>query len=113
MGDGHHVWASAEWVLMIRNCFVREESGGLILCGGIPERWLTTGAEIEFGPAQTEFGSVSLKLDIPSEGQVQINWSATWHDEEPEIEICLPGYTITDQKTNSVLLVANEPDKAA
>ena len=113
MGDGHHVWASAEWVLIIRNCFVREESDRLVLCAGIPERWLRTGAEIEFGPAQTEFGSVSLKLDIPGEGQVQLCWSATWHDAEPEIEIHLPGYTITDQKDNSVLLVAKKPGKAA
>ncbi|MFP5344729.1 MAG: hypothetical protein ACLGGU_03675, partial [Gammaproteobacteria bacterium] len=32
MGDGQHVWAAAEWVLMIRNCFVREEEDRLILC---------------------------------------------------------------------------------
>ncbi|MBP2687710.1 MAG: hypothetical protein H6Q81_2615, partial [Deltaproteobacteria bacterium] len=29
MGDGHHAWASAEWVLMIRNMFVREEGDRL------------------------------------------------------------------------------------
>jgi GH15 family glucan-1,4-alpha-glucosidase len=27
MGDGQHVWAAAEWVLMIRNCFVRKKMG--------------------------------------------------------------------------------------
>ena len=25
MGDGQHVWAAAEWMMMMRNCFVREE----------------------------------------------------------------------------------------
>jgi hypothetical protein len=25
MGDAHHVWAAAEWVLMLRNCFLRKE----------------------------------------------------------------------------------------
>jgi GH15 family glucan-1,4-alpha-glucosidase len=35
MGDGQHVWAAAEWVLMLRNCFVREEGNGLILCSGM------------------------------------------------------------------------------
>ncbi len=35
MGDGHHVWASAEWVVMQRNCFVREEGEGLVLGAGL------------------------------------------------------------------------------
>jgi hypothetical protein len=43
MGDGHHVWAAAEWVFMVRNCFVREEGDRLILCAGIGERWLREG----------------------------------------------------------------------
>lgn len=30
MGDGQHVWAAAEWVLMIRNCFIREEKEPII-----------------------------------------------------------------------------------
>jgi len=32
MGDGQHVWAAAEWVLMMRNCFVREEGARLWHC---------------------------------------------------------------------------------
>jgi hypothetical protein len=30
MGDAHHVWAAAEWVLMLRNCFLRKEPRGNI-----------------------------------------------------------------------------------
>ncbi|MEK8023577.1 MAG: hypothetical protein AAB229_07185, partial [Candidatus Hydrogenedentota bacterium] len=42
MGDGQHAWAAAEWVLAIRNCFVREEcwnqeENGLIIGAGVPE----------------------------------------------------------------------------
>ncbi|MDX1698026.1 MAG: hypothetical protein R3308_07040, partial [Thiohalobacterales bacterium] len=33
MGDGQHVWAAAEWLLMLRNCFVREEGERLIIGG--------------------------------------------------------------------------------
>src|SRR6185436_20954594 len=36
MGDGQHVWAAAEWVLMLRNLFVREEGDRLILGSGLP-----------------------------------------------------------------------------
>ncbi|MFT5313422.1 MAG: hypothetical protein ACI8Z9_001915, partial [Paraglaciecola sp.] len=31
MGDGQHVWAAAEWILMLRFCFVREEEDCLVL----------------------------------------------------------------------------------
>ena len=52
MGDGQHVWAAAEWVLMIRNCFVREEDEGLILCSGIPQIWLDKKQPITFAHRQ-------------------------------------------------------------
>ena len=58
MGDGQHVWAAAEWVLMIRNCFVREEEEGLILCSGIPQIWLDKEELMTFGPAPTSFGDI-------------------------------------------------------
>ena len=35
MGDGQHGWAAAEWVMMMRNCFVREEGDRLIIGSGI------------------------------------------------------------------------------
>ena len=60
MGDGQHVWAAAEWVLMIRNCFVREEDDGLILCSGIPPHWLVKKQTMAFGPAPTSFGDIQI-----------------------------------------------------
>lgn len=95
MGDGQHVWAAAEWVLMIRNCFVREEGNGLILASGIPRTWLGQGNGISFGPAPTSFGSISLSIDCrPSRGQdkVIISWQGAWHDRAPQIEVRLPGH---------------------
>jgi hypothetical protein len=92
MGDGHHVWASAEWVLMIRNCFVREEGEGLILCAGVPARWLDQDAPIRFGPAPTAFGAVQINI-LPGAGNPpRIEWRGDWHDAPPAIEIRLPGF---------------------
>lgn len=91
MGDGHHVWAAAEWVLMIRNCFVREEDDRLIVCAGVPPRWLDQDSPISFGPAPTAFGIVSITIISRPEG-VQIDWQAEWHDEAPPIEVRLPGF---------------------
>lgn len=109
MGDGHHVWAAAEWVLMIRNFFVREEKDRLVLCGGIPTRWLTATAPVTFGPALTEFGSISLTLTtiLNANGQknVRVQWSVDWHEHyratPPEIEIALPGYQSITMETNA------------
>lgn len=92
MGDGHHVWASAEWVLMVRNCFVREEGQRLILCAGVPERWLEQESPIRFGPAPTSFGAVSIEI-LPNPGGVpEVTWQGDWHQEQPDIDVRLPGY---------------------
>jgi len=92
MGDGQHAWASAEWVLMVRNCFVREEGGRLILCAGVAKRWLKPGALISFGPAPTAFGTVSVTIQVEKVGsRVQVTWQGEWHTDAPEIEVCLPG----------------------
>ncbi|MBF0385474.1 MAG: hypothetical protein HQL27_06340 [Candidatus Omnitrophica bacterium] len=91
MGDGQHVWAAAEWVLMIRNCFVREEENRLILCSGIPRIWLDKDQTIYFGPAPTSFGDI--RITIKPQGQkVLIEWKGNWFVNEPPIDIQLPGF---------------------
>ncbi|MBI5416157.1 MAG: hypothetical protein HZA29_05015 [Candidatus Omnitrophica bacterium] len=90
MGDGQHVWAAAEWVLMVRNCFLREEDNRLILCSGIPLPWLDENTELSFGPAATLFGTVNISIQ-PGRGNVVVGWTGKWFDKEPEIEVCVPG----------------------
>ncbi|MBU4526473.1 MAG: hypothetical protein KUA37_14790 [Desulfomicrobium sp.] len=105
MGDGHHVWAAAEWVLMVRNCFVREEGDRLILCAGIGERWLQ-GSPVVFGPAPTSFGPVSITLSPLSDTSIQIVLQTAWHAQEPAIDVRLPGYepvTLERNATNVIL----------
>jgi len=101
MGDGQHAWAAAEWLLMLRNCLVREEAEGLILGSGIAPEWLQAtdqspaeAAAVEFGPAPTRFGPVTLKIYPvdPVSGRVRVDWSGHWHRHRPSIEIRLPGF---------------------
>ena len=93
MGDGHHVWAAAEWLLMIRNCFVREEEDHLVLAAGVPERWLNSENVIRFGPAPTRFGSISMTLSHQQDENIVLEWQADWHKAKgPQLEISLPGY---------------------
>ncbi len=78
--------------MMIRNCFVREEGDCLILCAGIPARWLDQDAPIRFGPAPTSFGAVTLTIMPDSKQGPRIEWQADWHDGMPEMDIRLPGF---------------------
>lgn len=91
MGDGQHVWAAAEWLLMIHNCFVREETAGkkLILCSGVPESWLRQRRTVSFGPAWTSYGKLRIHLRAEG-GTLDVSWQGDWHGEAPGIDIHLP-----------------------
>ncbi|MFP3941944.1 MAG: hypothetical protein ACLF0P_16745 [Thermoanaerobaculia bacterium] len=84
MGDGHHVWASAEWVLAVRNAFVREEGDGLVLASGVLPEWLEEGQETSFGPAPTPWGPVTVRL-VPEGGRVHVSWEGDWRGEPPPV----------------------------
>ncbi|MDC0601816.1 hypothetical protein OAP14_02175 [Aliiglaciecola sp.] len=90
MGDGQHAWAAAEWILMIRNCFIREENDCLVFGSGIHPDWLSTSEEIQFGPALTSFGTVEIYIKPAMGGKSVIQWQANWYKKEPKIEVHLP-----------------------
>jgi hypothetical protein len=96
MGDGQHAWAAAEWVLMIRNMFVREEDDRLILASGIPTSWLEQADPIAFGPAPTAFGSLSVSIARDAGGQPRVAWELAKpklrpRRSNPVVEVRLPG----------------------
>jgi len=88
MGDGQHVWAAAEWIMMIRNCFVREEEseGKLILCSGIIPEWCRDRKEMYFGTAPTSFGDIDIRVATAGT-RMTVSFSAEWHDREPLVEV--------------------------
>lgn len=92
MGDGQHVWAAAEWVMMVRNCFVREEPevGTLVLASGIPSAWWN-GTAATFGPAPTPWGSMTVEVR-PSLHGAEVHWQANWTHQAPRLEIRLPEF---------------------
>src|SRR5690606_37048628 len=90
MGDGQHAWASAEWVLMMRNLFVREEDGGLVLGSGLPQRWLVRDATMRIGPVHTAYGPVSVEVACTGR-PVLVRWEADRPNAAPHIEVRIPG----------------------
>lgn len=90
MGDGQHAWASAEWILMLHNMFLRKRDSKLVFAAGLPERWLQPGCRMSIGPAGTEFGPVELSLEIDADA-IHVAWKGQWHNQPPELLLELPG----------------------
>lgn len=95
MGDGQHAWASAEWVLMIRNMFAREEGERLVLASGILPEWLETEDPISLGPAPTSFGEVSVEIRR-RDCRAEVRWSGSWRGVPPRVEVRLPGFAAVE-----------------
>ncbi len=102
MGDGQHVWAASEWLLMARNRFVQEDphSGSLVLCAGIPIESVLGEESLYFGPAPTVFGTVGITISERN-GRVLVSWKTNWHGERPHIEIAFPGMERTRVSENA------------
>jgi hypothetical protein len=102
MGDGQHSWAAAEWIVMIRNCFVREEGTGLIIGAGVAPQWLEGQESLSFGPAPTSFGTISVHIENRQVGprkKVVVTWQGEWHAGPPPIEVRLPGFSPQSVRT--------------
>lgn len=56
-----HGWTAAEVFLLLRDCLVREENGGLVIGSGIPESWMNENFEVRDMP--TYFGKISFKYN--------------------------------------------------
>lgn len=91
MGDGQHGWAAAEWVMMIRNMFVREELGRLIVGSGLFHEWLEAEDELTFGPTLTSWGPVSVRIRREAAGAV-VQLDTAWRGPAPRVDVQVPGY---------------------
>jgi hypothetical protein len=61
-GDGAHGWASADWLLLLRNGCLAEEGDRLVLGAGWPGAWFATPGEIAARAAPTAHGPLDLTL---------------------------------------------------
>lgn len=108
MGDGQHGWAAGEWIMMIRNCFVREElsvgqatdgtqseAGDLIIGSGLFREWFEQDGDIAFGPTLTTWGKVSVRITQPKSHPLLVV-DGRWHCDAPRIDVRVPGFEPID-----------------
>ncbi len=90
MGDGEHSWAVAEWIMIMRNLFIREEGEEIIVGSGIFPEWLEKDTAMGFGPTPTRFGPVKVEITCrPDRKTLQID--GKWH-RTPQLRIAIPGH---------------------
>jgi hypothetical protein len=79
MGDGHHGWAAAEIVLALHDAFIHERTDAdnyeLILLGGVPVSWFSSGKPFSIERARVTGAIVSVHVTfLTSAIEVQISF---------------------------------------
>jgi len=91
MGDGQHGWAVAEYIMLVRNMFVMEETDELIIGSGILPEWLAMKKPLSFGPTLTPYGSVRVVVDHEHES-LKVTLQADWREKPARVSVRIPGY---------------------
>jgi hypothetical protein len=88
MGDGHHGWAAADFLSMVRSTLVREVEGGLALCSMIPDHWFGQGIEVHDAP--THAGLLSFAVRWHGERPALL-WELQRRDASQPVTLTVPG----------------------
>jgi hypothetical protein len=83
-GNMPHNWTSGEVINMIRDIYVIEENGRLVLGKGVPTAWLVPGSRFGVSQMPTDLGMVSYTVDVGADGVACLdyhgpeNYSIAW-----------------------------------
>ena len=89
MGDGHHGWAAADFLIIVRNLLLLEENDHLVITPILPEDWTVENNVIKVEDAPTYFGNVSFTIAFGERtGTLVVN--AEWRDAPEFVEWSLP-----------------------
>lgn len=89
MGDGQHIWAAAEWLMLLRNLIVREEGDHLVFGAGLNPEWLATGP-VALEPTLTPWGAVGVQFASNPTG-VEVRLDPAWRGPVPALDFRVPG----------------------
>jgi hypothetical protein len=70
-----HGWASAELILLLRDCLAYEERGRLVLFAGVPPEWFKVKGGFEVESMPTYFGPTSFAWTPQRDGTVMLTIS--------------------------------------
>ena len=73
-GNMPHGWTAAEWVLLLRDLFVRDDGDRLVLGPHIPRGWLRPGARFGVRSLPTRFGVVTYQVTVGDGGALDLEY---------------------------------------
>jgi hypothetical protein len=88
-GDGLHLWAAADWLLLTRDLLLFEENDGLVVTAAPRPDWFEWGCRIEARRLPTHFGPVSLRVEGFSD-HVTLHVEGEWRRPPLKLEWNLP-----------------------
>jgi hypothetical protein len=87
-----HGWFAAEYRTLLRNMFVREDGSDLHLLSVLSPDWIGAGKLVSAARVPTDFGTVSVTLDQPSDSAATLRIASHWVDAPQHIILHLPWF---------------------
>ncbi|MEA2576034.1 MAG: hypothetical protein QOH93_3332, partial [Chloroflexia bacterium] len=93
-GDGHHGWASAEWLMLVQAMLFRaSDDGVLVITPCLPLEWVQEPGRIEVERAPTVLGTLSYAIEWDEGGRhIRLEILPDWHTPPRFTYWFLPGY---------------------
>jgi hypothetical protein len=73
-GNMPHGWTAAEWILLLRDLFVRDDGDRLVLGPHIARAWRLPGARFGARDLPTRFGLVSYLATVGDDGEIDLEY---------------------------------------
>ena len=90
-----HGWFAAEYRTLLRNMFVREDGNDLHLLSVLSPDWIGAGKSLSATRVPTEFGTVGVTLDQPSDTSATLHIDSNWTEAPRRIVLHLPWFMKT------------------
>ncbi len=88
MGDGHHGWATADFLSFVRQLLVTETDEGVAVCTMVPDEW--NGRPVAVRQAPTHKGRLSFQLRWEN-GRALLTWEVQPHPGVGTVRLTAPG----------------------
>ncbi|MDD5456794.1 MAG: hypothetical protein PHV30_07155 [Candidatus Margulisbacteria bacterium] len=103
IGDGHHGWAAADFLMVVRNMLFVEENDVLVLTPVIPKDWVSLFEIIEVKNALSYFGNINFKYEVVKNHELTILIENVYDVPPKNIEINLPVKIVSVEINDTVL----------
>ena len=90
IGDGHHGWAAADFLMAVRNMLFMEEQDVLVLTPVIPREWISWFETLSVENGTSYFGTINFSYEVNKENELDITINNQYVKPPKAIEINLP-----------------------